>query len=385
MEYAVCFVAGLIIGIVLMFFIGRIQKKEIEKTFSSLSRDALSQNASDFLMLANQRLAGQTQAGSQELEGKKQLIDQTLTTMRSDLQNVEKLMKELETDRANKFGELAGQLKSAAEQTSKLQETTGKLQTALANTKIRGQWGERMAEDVLKLAGFIEGINYVKQQTQETTASRPDFTFNLPKDLKLNMDVKFPLDNYIKYSNEEAEPAKQGYKDQFLKDTRQRIKEVTTRDYINPAENTVDYVLIFIPNEQVYCFINENDHAILDEALSKKVILCSPFTLYAILALIRQAVENFKMEKAANEINALMGTFNKQWILFKDSMEKMGKKIEEAQKEYNVLVSTRSNQLERPLNRIEALRIDKGIEISSMEAAESLALLDGPEVGKAEN
>jgi DNA recombination protein RmuC len=382
MEYAIGLISGLIIGIGIMIIITRFQKKEMEKTFSSLSRDALSQNASDFLVLANQRLAGQTQAGSQELEGKKQLIDQTLTTMRSDLQNVEKLMKELETDRANKFGELAGQLKSASEQTSKLQETTGKLQTALANTKIRGQWGERMAEDVLKLAGFVEGINYVKQQTQDTVASRPDFTFNLPKDLKLNMDVKFPLDNYIKYSNEESEPAKQSYKDQFLKDTRQRIKEVTTRDYINPAENTVDYVLIFIPNEQVYCFINENDHAILDEALSKKVILCSPFTLYAILALIRQAVENFKMERAANEITALMGTFNKQWILFKESMDRMGKKIDEAQKEYSALTSTRSNQLERPLSKIEALRIDKGIEVTTLDTIENITILDLPEAGK---
>jgi DNA recombination protein RmuC len=382
MEYAIGLISGLIIGIGIMIIITRFQKKEMEKTFSSLSRDALSQNASDFLVLANQRLAGQTQAGSQELEGKKQLIDQTLTTMRSDLQNVEKLMKELETDRANKFGELAGQLKSASEQTSKLQETTGKLQTALANTKIRGQWGERMAEDVLKLAGFVEGINYVKQQTQDTVASRPDFTFNLPKDLKLNMDVKFPLDNYIKYSNEESEPAKQSYKDQFLKDTRQRIKEVTTRDYINPAENTVDYVLIFIPNEQVYCFINENDHAILDEALSKKVILCSPFTLYAILALIRQAVENFKMERAANEITALMGTFNKQWILFKESMDRMGKKIDEAQKEYSALTSTRINQLERPLSKIEALRIDKGIEVTTLDTIENITILDLPEAGK---
>jgi DNA recombination protein RmuC len=356
MEYAIGLISGLIIGIGIMIIITRFQKKEMENTFSSLSRDALSQNASDFLVLANQRLAGQTQAGSQELEGKKQLIDQTLTTMRSDLQNVEKLMKELETDRANKFGELAGQLKSASEQTSKLQETTGKLQTALANTK-----------------------------TQDTVASRPDFTFNLPKDLKLNMDVKFPLDNYIKYSNEESEPAKQSYKDQFLKDTRQRIKEVTTRDYINPAENTVDYVLIFIPNEQVYCFINENDHAILDEALSKKVILCSPFTLYAILSLIRQAVENFKMERAANEITALMGTFNKQWILFKESMDRMGKKIDEAQKEYSALTSTRSNQLERPLSKIEALRIDKGIEVTTLDTIENITALDLPEAGKVGN
>ena len=77
------------------------------------------------------------------------------------------------------------------------------------------------------------------------------------------------------------------------------IKQLTTRDYINPAENTVDYVIMFIPNEQVYSFINEADITIMDEALKQKVILCSPFTLYAVLAVIRQAIENFNLERTS--------------------------------------------------------------------------------------
>jgi len=58
------------------------------------------------------------------------------------------------------FGELAKQLEYTAEQTIKIQETANKLHSVLASTKVRGQWGERMAEDILRLAGFIEGINY---------------------------------------------------------------------------------------------------------------------------------------------------------------------------------------------------------------------------------
>jgi len=352
----------------------------IKESFGALSLQALSKNTEDFLKLANETLSKQTQIGEKELEGKKKLIDQTLNDMKGNLQRIQDLVTNFEKDREKKFGELSNQLRLTAEQTGKLQETTSQLQTALASTKTRGQWGERMAEDVLRLAGFVEGINYRKQKTLETSKTRPDFTFLLPQDLKVNMDVKFPLDNYLRYIEEEGETEKRNYKNQFLRDVRERIKEVTTREYINPQDKTVDYVIVFIPNEQVYSFINESDSAIIDEALKNKVVLCSPATLYAILAVIRQAMDSFNLEKTAAEILSLLGAFNKQWIAFQSSLEKMGKKIEEAQKEYNTLTSTRSNQLERPLRKIEDLRKQKGISAkSTLIEEDELSLSDSEE------
>ncbi len=379
---------GFIIGIVLFIIVQAIRKKSarsmareliaqvqtqrvqdleillsrVKDSFGALSHDVLNKSTQELLKLANETLSKQTQAGGMELEGKKQLIDQTLLAMKDDLGKVQDLMKTLEKDREQKFGQLETQLKSAAEQTSKLQETAHHLREALASTKVRGQWGERMAEDVLRLAGFIEGINYLKQQVLDTGPARPDYTFNLPQGRKVNMDVKFPLDNYLRFLEAPGESDKESYKGQFLRDVKNRIKEVTTREYINPEENTLDYVLVFIPNEQVYAFINENDSTLLDEALKKKVILCSPITLYAILAVIRQAMENFNLEKTAGRIMALLGGFNKQWAAFVDSLDKMGAKIHQAQEEYDRLTTTRRNQLERQLRRIEDLRLEKGIE-----------------------
>jgi DNA recombination protein RmuC len=308
------------------------------------------------LRLANENLSRQSQAGANELDGKKVLIDQTLEVMKGDLQKVERLITEFDCKREKTFGELSNQLKVTAEQTGRLQETTSKLQGALANTKARGQWGERMAEDVLRFAGFTEGVNYLKQKTQEAAESRPDFTFLLPQELRLNMDVKFPLDNYMKYMGEENDSARDAYKIQFLRDSRQRIKEVTTRDYINPEDRTVDYVLVFVPSEQVYCFINENDRTILDEAMKNKVIFCSPLTLYAILAVIRQAIDNFSLSKTTSQILSLFGEFNKQWMAFKESMDKMGRKIDDTSKEFHNLATTRTNALERSLKRIDEFR-----------------------------
>jgi len=390
MEHLVVFIIGVIFGAAIVLIINWLRRREaqaiaqevisqvesqkiqdleilinrIKESFGSLSLVALSKNSEEFLKLAGETLSKQMQIGEKELEGKKKLIDQTLEAMKVDLQKVQDLVTQFEKDRERKFGELANQLKLTAEQTGKLQETANKLYTALASTRVRGQWGERMAEDLLRLAGFIEGINYQKQKTLETT--RPDYTFLLPQNLKVNMDVKFPLDNYLRYLEAEEEPQKEIYKTQFLKDARRRIMEVTTRDYINPEENTVDYVIVFIPNEQVYAFIIENDRSLLDEALKNKVILCSPITLYAILAVIRQAVDNFNLEKTAAQILSLLGAFNKQWSAFLKSLEKMGKKIEEAQNEFLTLTTTRRKQLERPLREIEDLRKQKGIAEASL-------------------
>ena len=339
--------------------------ENMKATFGNLSLNALSKSTEEFLKLAKARLALERETSLKELDSKKGLIDQQLHQMTSKLEDVSSLMKELEKDREKKFGELTSHLNTATQQTTVLMQTTSQLREVLASTKARGQWGERMAEDVLRLAGFIENVNYLKQKAIEGAGSRPDFTFILPKDLQLNMDVKFPLDNYVRFLEAGVESEKTRFRNDFLRDVKARIKEVTTKEYINPEQNTVDYVLLFIPNEQIYSFIHNEDSSILDEALKSRVIFCSPITLFAVLAVIRQAVDNFALEKTSNEILSLLGVFKKQWDEFTGKLEVLGKRIEDVQKEYELLTTTRRRQLERPLHKIDDLRTQRGLPLST--------------------
>lgn len=338
----------------------------IKESFGALSYDALSRNTEEFLKLAGQSLSKQTELGGKELENKKVLIDQTLGAIRDELTKVQNQVAGFEKDREQKYGELTTQLKITAERTAELQGTTNKLREALASTKQRGQWGERMAEDILAFIGFKDGINYHKQKILDSGTTRPDYTFILPRGLKVNMDVKFPLDNYLRFLEAEADTDKTAFKSQFLKDVRGRIKEVTCRDYINPEENTIDYVIVFIPNEQIYSFIQENDGFVMDEALRTKVILCSPVTLYAVLAVIRQAVDNFNLERTTNDILSLYGAFKKQWESYVGSFEKLGKRIADVQSEYENLTTTRTNKVETALRRIEQLRSNSSVPIAEV-------------------
>jgi DNA recombination protein RmuC len=329
----------------------------VEANFGKLSLEAMN----EFLQLAKTKLESERQLNTQELTGKKALIDQQLGQMTGELKKVSELVAALEKDRSQKFGELRKELEATTKQTSALIEATTILREALATSKVRGQWGERMAEDVLNIAGFVNGVNYVKQTVLAGPGTRPDFTFLLPNKLVLNMDVKFPLDNYVKYLEADSKADADNRLKDFLGDIRTKIKEVTSRDYIDPAQNTVDYALVFIPNEQIYGFIHENDRSLLDEAIKNRVVLCSPMTLFAVLAVIRQAVDNFALEKTSNEILSLFGSFKKQWGEFVKKMDTLGKRIEDAAREYDELRGVQRRQLEKPLEEIEEHRIRKGL------------------------
>jgi DNA recombination protein RmuC len=320
-------------------------------------RDAAVQAAIDHVLTHNrQALTAERELAGKDLDGKKSLIDQQLATMSAKLDDVSAMVQQVEAERARSFGELNAQLSRQHEGLAALLHTTQSLREALSSTKARGQWGERMAEDVLRLAGFVENVNYRKQRALDTGRGIPDYTFFLPNKLLLHMDVKFPLDNYVRFCDATTDLERKRYRDDFLRDVRARVRELSDRDYIDAGGGTVDFVLLFIPNEQLYAFIHEQDDAILDDAVRHGVVFCSPLTLFVVLALIRQMVENLRLARTSDEILSLLGQFSDQWGKFKGQMEKVGQRIEAASKEYTALAGTRTNTIERPLRRSDELR-----------------------------
>jgi DNA recombination protein RmuC len=143
----------------------------------------------------------------------------------------------------------------------------------------------------------------------------------------LHMDVKFPLSNYLRYLEADNDAERERYRKDFLRDARGRVSELAKRDYIDPEE-TVDCVLLFIPNEQVYGFIQMEDPDLLETALRHKVVLCSPTTLFAVLAVIRRSVDAFALERTSDEILEVLAGFADQWERFTDGMDKVGRGLE---------------------------------------------------------
>ncbi|CAN5762231.1 DNA recombination protein RmuC [soil metagenome] len=317
----------------------------------------LHQTVDTVVSLAQQQLSAARGHDAQRLESTESRLGLQLEQMRGDLDQVGTLVRQLETNRAQQYGTLAEQLAETGRQTRALNETTHDLRQALSSSQARGQWGERMAEDVLQLAGFLEGVNYSKQQ-RLASGGIPDFTFLLPRGLELHMDVKFPLDNYLRYLDADNDTDGERFRKGFLRDARDRVRELADRGYREP-DAAVDCVLLFIPNEALFGFIQEQDRGLVDEAMRRKIVLCSPLTLFAVLAVVRQSVDNFHLERTSDEILSHLSDFRNQWDKYCDEFDKLGTHLARSQKTYDALCATRRRQLERPLDKLDALRAER--------------------------
>ena len=291
-------------------------------------------------------------------------LGEQLASLSSRLEALSATVVGVERERARDHGQLREQVEAAARQASELGATTTALRQALANPKARGQWGERMADDVLRAAGLVEGVSYVKQRPLER-GTVPDVTFFLPQGLVLHMDVKFPVAAYLRSLEAATEHEAAGHRATFLRDVRNRVEELTGRGYVDPAGGTVDYVLCFIPNESVYAFIHEHDPELLDHALARKVVCCSPLSLFALLAVIRQAVDAFAVQRTSDEIVSALAGFTDQWERFCGAMDKVGRSFDAVQRSWEELAGPRRRALDKRLDRVEAIRQERGLPVDA--------------------
>ncbi len=342
--------------------------ESVRSELASAQLQALQQNSSQFLDLAETRLKAEAARGEEQVKARASEIDKSMESMATAITRLRDYVESVDKVR----GESVASLSSV---TASLGTATGKLTNILSSGPARGQWGERMAEDVLRVAGFAEGVQYRKNTHIEGGTGRPDFTFLLPQHCVLHMDVKFPLAGYVRFIDAPSDLEKDLALTAFLRDARSRVKEVTGRDYIDPAGGTLDYVLLFIPNEQIYEFIQERDSNFIDQALQQRVVVCSPFTLFAVLAIIRQAIDNFHLTQQTDEILRTLGGFTQQWSKYKGAMTTVERRLDRTQRAFEDLVGTRTRTLDRQLERVERLRRDAGLEAAMVDPSEDVSLL----------
>ncbi len=317
-------------------------KEQIETAWRAASRD--------FLELAAERLHTERAQQVGELDLRKQQIEQTVDGLEQQLARCEQMIHEFEGERATKYGRLEQQLTATAAETQRLQQTTAQLASMLGNAKVRGQWGERTAEDILRLCGLQEGVQYQKQQ--DAALGRPDFTFLLPDGQQFYMDVKFPLDNYIRCVNATREEEQRSAREQFLRDVRVHMRELERRAYAPSGAGSPDYVLMFIPNEQVYSAVNEWMPTILDEALKKRIILCGPSSLYAQVRVIWQAWQSYHYSLAVQDIVRVIHAFAQDYQKFKERFQDLGTQIQRTSDKYQELLAISFRRLEQRMQKI---------------------------------
>jgi len=315
-------------------------------------------------------------SGGEQLGARAEVIDTTLKTFVGQMgQRLDALSTELQQLRQinnTQYDNVGKAVEALARRTDNLSEI-------LSSSQKRGQWGERVVEDMLRAVGFIEGVNYSKQDVN-TVGGRPDYKFLMPPDRVLFMDVKFPLDRYADHFNADNDALRQQAKVEFVKAVKGHVDALARRDYtLNAKEEALDYVLMFLPNESISGFVHEADPGMIDYALAKKVVLCSPLALYSFLSVIRQATDSFHTEQTAASIMQQIAKFNKEWQNYvkavdevKDVFQKLTDKVDSIGTD-----GTRFKKLNVPIKAIEKMRTKQGImELPTGDEGEGLAFDD---------
>ncbi len=289
-----------------------------------------------------------TEATAQRMEATSTSFKDQAESINNRLGEFQRTVADLRSDAADQSGRIGNELQHVAQE-------AGKLNAILANPNARGEWGERLAEDVLRAAGFQEGVNYF-QKIEQPGGEKPDFTFKMPNGLKLHMDVKSPITNYRKFIEASDEEQRKKARKDFVRNVDNMVRDI--RGYAD-LDDSIDVVLMLIPNESVYAFMHEADPRAVDKALRHRVVLCSSLTLFSVLAIIRRAIENFQLERRSSEILRCLVAFQEEWGTFTKHVDKTSSQFKAFKKSWDELIGIRRDELQDPVDRIRAYGFDK--------------------------
>ncbi len=351
MEIIIGLVIGVIISVIMFFVLKK--KDNTDEILMNKLNESFPKIIDQVINVANQKLGAEKENIKVDMENKRGEISRLIKTIQDELRLSQNKLEMVEKERIGSFSTLKQQLEEQKILTETLKVTTDNLRKVLSNNSMRGQFGEQVAEELLKMSGFVKGIDYDFNKEQKESETRPDFTIYMPDGTKINVDAKFPYANLQKSTETEDKEEKERYIKLFEQDVKQKIKQVTSRDYINPDSNTVDFVILFIPNEMIFSFIYDKLNDVWKDAMEKKVILTGPFSFTALLRLIKQSYDNFRVQKNIQGIVGHVRKLEDEYIKFTDEFDKVGTKIEQLNSQYNTVRTTRINQMNRVMEKIQ--------------------------------
>ncbi len=303
---------------------------------------------------SKQILAGEKETIKADLENKQQNFEKLVREIKEQVHTQQKEIRQVEQDRVKKFSQLTKALEEHRKQTDDLKVSTRQLSKVLSNNQARGEWGERIIEDLLQANGLVEGVHYLRQKNLGSSQLKPDITLLLPNERYVPVDVKFPYSEMQKMSLAESKSQKKTHLTQFSRDLRTKIDKVA--EYISPEQDTLDYAILFVPNEMVFSFINQRLPDLVDRAIGKRVIIVSPFTFLIVARTVIESYRNFMIGDKLKEVVKYVDEFVDEWDRFKDEFAKFGRAIDTMRKSYKQMVGTRTRQMERRIKRIDVLR-----------------------------
>jgi len=349
-------------------YLSNFSEKMAERNLKMLeerNKETLKEERERFKELSDEKM----KRNEQYFDSKKDVIKELIEKIDRGLSDSQRKIENTEKARISEFSNLKTVIEEHKAITGKLKDSTENLRNILSNNQLRGKYGEEVAENILKMLGFVKGLDYTVNLSQDTNANRPDITIRLPDKTKINIDVKFPFKSLLKYQEVEDELEQKKYLSQFTTDVKQKIKQVTSRDYINPEERTLDFVILFVPNEMIFSVICDKLGDVSKDALKNKVIITGPFSFAAITRMIRQSYDNFKIQEDLHRVVNLIGKFKDEFAKYNTEFDNIGNKLKSLSGQYDKVSGVRTRQLTKVIEQIDGENV--GIEKKEIKKLET--------------
>lgn len=294
---------------------------EMEKRFKAIASEVLNLQSANMREQQESRLGLILQPLREELDGfRKSITDNYNEESRQRFSLTEHIKRLIETN--NSIGTEAKELARALR----------------GSSKIQGDWGEMILESILDKSGLRRGEEYEVQATTDAEGKtltnedgarlRPDVVLHYPNQGDVIIDSKVSLKDYADYVNADDEMTRIAAIDKHVKSVRKHIRELRDKryqDYVGAKTDTrtMDFVMMFIPNEGAYMAALHADPGLWQEGLESRVLIVSPTHLVSVLSMIRQMWNENRQNRNAIEIAEAAGRMYDKFCGFVSDMDKL--------------------------------------------------------------
>ena len=248
-------------------------------------------------------------------------------------------MKQTMADTTLKQTEMSSVLKDNIERSMQQAMAAKKSAEELANalkhgSKVQGDWGEAVLDELLTSQGLVRGIHYDTQavirdaqgntvHTDDGATLRPDVILHLDQRREVIIDSKVSLTAFLDYANADNEADRQRFLKTHIDSLQKHVKELSTKDYsayVQPPKVRMDYVIMFVPHTGALWTALNAQPDLWRKAMEQNVFIADEQTLFAALRIIsltwtqiRQAENHEQVYRLANEMLDSVGQFMKKY------------------------------------------------------------------------
>ena len=306
---------------------------------------AFSQNIKNFNDLQTEKFGAMAQKQDELVKS----TEKKLEKMRETVD--EKLHKTLEERLGQSFQLVSDRLEAVQKGLGEMQSLAsdvGDLKNVLGNVKTRGVLGE------IQLGNILEQIMAPEQyeanvKTKQGSNDHVEFAIKLPgrddygKEVYLPVDAKFPQENYVRlqeaYDDNNQESINESRK-ALVQSIKKFARDIRDK-YIDPP-NTTDFGIMFLPVEGLFAEVVRQPDLIALLQREYKIIITGPTTLAAMLNSLQMGFKTLAIQKRSSEVWDILGAVKTEFGKFGGVLDKAQKKINEANRELDNLVGTRT-------------------------------------------